>query len=143
MDDFERQRAAGADEPSLSIAEASACSGLSAHTLRYYERIGLIDAVTRSRGGQRCYRPSDLDWLAFLVRLRATGMSIADMQRFAGLRRAGDVSVVERLDLLRTHRAELEERIRSLRRHARALDQKIAHYELLVRDQTEVEDRHE
>ena len=67
-------------------------------------------------------------------------MSIADMQRFASLRRAGDLSVVERLDLLRGHRGELEERIRSLRGHARALDQKIAHYEHLVRGQSEVED---
>jgi len=68
----------------LAIAEVVERTGLSRDTLRYYEKAGLIDAVDRSRGGQRRYVSGDLAWLEFLLRLRATGMSIADMQRFAG-----------------------------------------------------------
>jgi hypothetical protein len=71
----------------LPIAEVVERTGLSRDTLRYYEKAGLIDAVDRSSGGQRRYASADLAWLEFLLRLRATGMSIADMQRFAELRR--------------------------------------------------------
>jgi 4-carboxymuconolactone decarboxylase len=74
----------------LTIAEVAAVSGLSAQTLRYYERIGLLDPAARVHGGQRRYSAIDLAWLAFLQRLRATGMPIRDMQRFAKLRRQGD-----------------------------------------------------
>src|SRR5690348_8852888 len=89
---------------SLSIAEVATLTGLSKDTLRYYEKARLIEAVVRSSGGQRRYAASDLDWLAFLLRLRATGMSIADMRRFADLRRDGDASVPSRLELLTRHR---------------------------------------
>ena len=61
-------------------------------------------------------------------------MSIADMQRFAQLRRGGDATVAERLALLRQHRARLEERIRALRANGRALDEKITQYEELLEE---------
>ena len=79
-------------EPSgpFTIAQVATLSGLSAHTLRYYERIGLLDPVARVHGGQRRYDAKDLAWLAFLQRLRATGMPIRDMQRYAELRRQGE-----------------------------------------------------
>lgn len=67
----------------LSIAEVAERTGRSKDTLRYYEMAGLVQAVGRSSGGQRRYGATDLDWLAFLLRLRATGMSITDMQQFA------------------------------------------------------------
>lgn len=73
----------------LPIAAVAQRTGLSAHTLRYYEKAGLVESVGRNAGGQRRYAAADLEWLMFLLRLRTTGMSIADMQRFAELRRAG------------------------------------------------------
>ncbi|MCW2915665.1 MAG: putative MerR-family transcriptional regulator [Actinomycetia bacterium] len=73
----------------LTITEVSERARLSPDTLRYYEKAGLIDRVGRSAGNQRRYAAADLAWLEFLLRLRDPGMSIADMQRFAGLRRGG------------------------------------------------------
>lgn len=120
---------------SLTIAQVAEHFGLSTDTLRYYEKAGLIQPVGRTAGNQRRYASSDLDWLQFLIRLRATGMSIADMQRFAALRSAGLSSTGERLELLRAHRAELAARIEDLQRNALALDDKIDHYEQLLTEQ--------
>ncbi len=103
--------------------------------MRYYEKAYLIERVGRSTGNQRRYQAADLAWLEFLLRLRETGMSIADMQRFAALRAAGNVSVADRLAMLRAHRAELADRIRTLRRNAAVLDHKIDHYEQLLLDE--------
>ncbi|KOV65779.1 MerR family transcriptional regulator [Streptomyces sp. MMG1121] len=119
-------------EPSLTIAQVAERTGLSHDTLRYYEKAGLIERVGRTTGNQRRYQTADLAWLEFLLRLRETGMSIADMQRFARLRAQGDTTIAGRLAMLREHRAELADRIRSLRRNAAALDDKIAHYEGLL-----------
>ncbi|MCC5475164.1 MerR family transcriptional regulator [Streptomyces sp. NPDC059680] len=121
-------------EPSLTIAQVAERTGLSQDTLRYYEKAGLIERVGRTTGNQRRYRTADLLWLEFLLRLRETGMPISDMQRYARLRAEGDVTVAERLAMLREHRAELAERIRALRRNASALDDKISHYEGLLHD---------
>jgi len=126
-------------EPSLSIADVSERTGLSHDTLRYYEKAGLIEPVGRTSGNQRRYAAADLDWLAFLLRLRETGMSIADMQHFARLRADGDATVADRLAMLQTHRQSLDARIRSLRRNASALDQKIEHYEQLLAEQSGTE----
>jgi DNA-binding transcriptional MerR regulator len=120
------------EDETLPIAEVARRTGLSADTLRYYEKAGLIDGVRRTAGGVRRYAAVDMDWLAFLLRLRDTGMSIADMQRFAVLRRKGDASVAERLALLREHRDCVDRRIRSLQENNRALENKIAHYEELL-----------
>lgn len=122
-------------EETLTITEAAARTGLSTDTLRYYEKAGLIDRVGRSTGGQRRYAVADLDWIAFLLWLRDTGMSIADMQRFAELRRGGDATMADRLVLLREHRTQLAERIRRLRASGRALDEKITHYEKSLGEQ--------
>ncbi|TDD66774.1 MerR family transcriptional regulator [Actinomadura darangshiensis] len=113
----------------LTIAEVAERTGLTAHTLRYYEKAGLIDPVERSASGQRRYAATDLDWIEFLLRLRDTGMSIADMQRFAELRRNGPPTFPDRLALLHEHRAQLARRIRDLQDNAAALDDKITFYE--------------
>ncbi|MGV9562166.1 MerR family transcriptional regulator [Streptomyces sp. NPDC003480] len=126
-------------EPTFTITQVAERTGLSPDTLRYYERAGLIERVGRTTGNQRRYAAADLAWLEFLLKLRETGMSIADMQRFARLRATGDATVADRLAMLRGHRAELAERIRSLRRNAAALDHKIRHYEELLAEQQETE----
>lgn len=118
----------------LTISEVAARTGLSPDTLRYYEKAGLISPVSRSAAGQRRYAAGDLTWIEFLLRLRETGMPVAGMQQFAGLRRQGSATVGERLALLRGHRARLTERIAQLQASGRALDDKIAHYESLLED---------
>jgi DNA-binding transcriptional MerR regulator len=116
----------------LTIAETSERTGLSPHTLRYYERVGLLDPVERGTDGRRRYRAADLAWLGFLLRLRITRMPIRAMQRFAELRRRGDQSVPERLALLRAHRERAGRDLDELAAAVGALDDKIRHYEALA-----------
>jgi len=115
---------------SLSIAEAAEASGLSAYTLRYYEQIGLIAPIDR-RSGARRYNDADMRWLDFLVRLRATGMSMRDMQRYAQLLRKGNAaaSLVERQALLEAHAERLEAEIRTQRETLQYIRKKIRLYE--------------
>jgi DNA-binding transcriptional MerR regulator len=125
------------EQHTLTITEVSERTGLSPDTLRYYERAGLMEPVGRTSGNHRSYSTDDLDWLAFLLRLRETGMSIADMQHFAELRSAGPPTIAERLSILREHHRGLQDRIRGLRRSSKALDDKINHYEQLLTKQHE------
>src|SRR6478609_737502 len=111
-----------------SISEVSAVSGLSAHTLRWYERIGLLEPVDRSHAGQRRYSDADLVRLAFLTKLRLTGMPVADMVRYVELLRAGDGTRAERRDLLVAHREEVRQRLADLHATLAVIDRKIDHY---------------
>lgn len=117
---------------SLSIAEAAEASGLSAYTLRYYEQIGLIAPIDR-RSGARRYSDADMRWLDFLVRLRATGMPMRDMQRYAKLLRQGnaDASLDERQAMLEGHAARLEADIRAQRETLQYIRKKIRGYEAM------------
>ena len=114
----------------LSIAEAAEQTGLTAHTLRYYERDGLmLAAVERSASGHRRYTERDLTWIEMITRLRSTGMPVRDVRRYADLVRAGDGNEAERLALLKDHRARVEAQLREVTGHLRAIDHKIGLYE--------------
>ncbi|WLW57038.1 MerR family transcriptional regulator [Streptomyces sp. YU58] len=121
----------------LTIAETSELTGLSPSTLRYYERIGLIDSVERGPDGRRRYQAADLAWMAFLLRLRTTGMPIQGMVAFAELRRGGDATVRARLELLGRHQAQVRRQYEAVMRSLDAIDDKIAHYERLVEEREE------
>ena len=112
----------------LSIAEASELTGLTAHTLRWYERIGLMPHVDRSHTGQRRYSNRDLDWLGLVGKLRLTGMPVADMVRYAELVRAGDHTYRERYELLEATRRDVRSRIAELQDTLAVLDRKIDFY---------------
>jgi DNA-binding transcriptional MerR regulator len=88
----------------LSIADAAESSGLSTHTLRYYERAGLLEPVSRNGSGHRRYREADLERITFLAKLRATGMPIREVRRYAELMSAGDATNADRLAILEAHR---------------------------------------
>ncbi|MEU8704980.1 MerR family transcriptional regulator [Streptomyces sp. NPDC048565] len=111
-----------------TISEVVAYSGLTAHTLRWYERIGLMPHVDRSHTGQRRFSNSDLDWLAFVGKLRLTGMPVADMVRYAELVREGDRTFVERQELLEATRRDVKTRIEELQGTLAVLDYKIDFY---------------
>ena len=115
-------------ESSLTIKEVSQRTGLSAHTLRYYERIGLIAPVARALGGQRRYAAADMDWLAFLLRLRTTGMPVQRMLEFARLRSEGNVTASARREILESHLADVLTNIKALQQSAQALQTKIGIY---------------
>jgi DNA-binding transcriptional MerR regulator len=112
----------------LSIKNAALESGVSAHTLRYYERIGLLPTVGRDDNGQRRYTAYDLGLIDILTKLRATGMSIQGMQRFAALIAQGDDVISDRRELLETHRSEVREHIQKLEANLITIDAKIALY---------------
>ena len=115
---------------SLSIAEAAEQTGLRAHTLRYYERDGLLlHPVERAPSGHRRYTDEDLRWIQMVTRLRATGMPIRDVRRCAALVRDGDGNESERLALLLSHREVVERQLAEVSSHLRAIDHKIALYE--------------
>ena len=111
-----------------SIDQVAKRTGLTAYTLRYYERIGLLAPVARAAGGQRLYAPSDMAWLEFLLRLRTTHMSIGKMQKFAKLRSDGDSTVGERRQLLEDHLQDVQAEILAMQNAVAALQDKIAHY---------------
>ncbi len=115
----------------LTIRQVAEATGLSAHTLRYYERIGLLDSVERRGNGHRVFRAADMAWLAFLLRLRETGMPIAQMQRYAQLRRLGDTleSVSERHRLLESHAEALEAELRARAETLAVLRDKLVIYD--------------
>ena len=112
----------------LTIAEAAAEAGVSVHTLRYYERAGLLTPIERNGSGHRRFSPEDLEWIVVCTRLRATGMPIRRIRRYADLVRAGDGNEAERLALLEAHREEVRERLREVRRHLELIDYKIDLY---------------
>ncbi len=115
-------------ESLLSIDDVAKRTGLTAYTLRYYERIGLIAPVGRAAGGQRRYAASDMAWIEFLLRLRTTRMPIGKMQGFARLRGAGDTTVPDRRQMLEEHLTEVLADIEAMRQSAVALQAKIEHY---------------
>jgi DNA-binding transcriptional MerR regulator len=119
----------------LTIAEVAANTGLTAHTLRYYERAGLLEPPPRNGEGHRRYGSRDLGRVRLLIRLRDTGMSIADVRRYFELARAGEGTASERKRLLADHRAGLVVRIARLQEDLALIDSKIESYE-------EIEKRH-
>ena len=112
----------------LTVKEVAGLTGLSAHTLRYYEREGLVDPIGRAESGHRRYSARDVAWIEFLGRLRVTGMPIRKMKRFADLRRGGDATVPARRALLEEHRAEVRRRVAELERDLGAIDEKVGLY---------------
>jgi len=119
-----------------SIAQAAAHTGLSIDTLRYYERIGLIEPPARDAGGRRTYSDADLAWLHFLTRLRTTGMPIRMMREYAQLRHRGNATTARRRQILIEHRAEVRERVAELQSCLDMLDYKITNYEHIERKLT-------
>ncbi|MBA2811606.1 MULTISPECIES: MerR family transcriptional regulator [Streptomyces] len=111
-----------------TISEVAAFTGLTAHTLRWYERIGLMPHIDRSHTGQRRYSNRDLDWLDLVGKLRLTGMPVADMVRYAELVREGDHTYGERFALLKATREDVLARIAELQGTLAVLDRKIDFY---------------
>jgi DNA-binding transcriptional MerR regulator len=108
----------------MMIGELARRSGLPAHTIRYYERIGLLPYACRDRSSRRDYDASILTWIAFLGRQKSTGMPIRDMLRYAELRERGTGTEPKRRDLLEQHRVRA--RLAELEDSLIVLDTKIA-----------------
>lgn len=116
----------------FTVQEAALQTGLSEHTLRYYERVHLIPNVQRDNSSKhRRYTEADLRGIEFLKRMRATGMPIHEMQRYVALYLQGDTTVVERLAMLEAHRERVQAQIAELQSHLAVIDFKIENYQKL------------
>ena len=118
----------------FTIQEASKVTGLSAHTLRYYERVGLIHPIAREENTRRCYSADDLGWIDFLTKLRATGMPIREMRRYAELQRQGEESLPERVEMLKALRDQVEEHIHELNENLKLVHYKIEVYGQIIQE---------
>ena len=116
----------------LPIQDVAHATGLSPHTLRYYERIGLIHPIGRQENTHRHYTREDVGWIEFLLKLRATGMSIKDMQRYAQLQRQGDETLPDRVEMLESLRDRVEARVDELNEHLKLIHYKIEIYGQIV-----------
>ncbi|MYQ89263.1 MULTISPECIES: MerR family transcriptional regulator [unclassified Streptomyces] len=113
----------------MAIAEAARRTGVSVHTLRYYERVGLvITGIERTAGGRRRYHRRDLEWITLCTELRATGMPIKAILQYAPLVADGYRDEEERLALMEAHRAEATAGIAELRENLSLIDHKIDVY---------------
>ncbi|MEM8755130.1 MAG: MerR family transcriptional regulator [Pseudomonadota bacterium] len=112
----------------MKISEAAAACGLSADTIRFYERSGMLPEIARGPDGHRRFSARDVEWMTLFYWLRATGMPLREMKRFAELAKAGDAGMAERRRILTNHREELKRRRALLDRCEEALAVKIASY---------------
>ncbi|EXJ51062.1 MerR family transcriptional regulator [Microbacterium laevaniformans] len=114
----------------VSIAEAAAATDVSTHTLRYYEREGLmLTPIDRASSSHRRYSDADISWVRFLTRLRLTGMPIAGIRRYTELVRVGESTVPERRELLVAHRERVRAQLDEITASLRAIDHKIDIYD--------------
>jgi DNA-binding transcriptional MerR regulator len=120
------------DKRGLTIKEAAARTGITAHTLRYYERIGLVQPVARARSGHRRYGEADLRWIDLIKKLHATDMSIRKMLEYARLARRGDGTAAARRALLVDHRRDLLDKLDKVRSTLALIEKKIAIYDRIV-----------
>lgn len=112
----------------MKIAEVSEACGLSAHTIRFYEKSGMLPKIERSSDGHRRFTPRHLEWLTLLYWLRETGMSLEQMRRFTALAKEGDTGVSERRQILTDHAEVLKAKRAMLEKCESVLAFKIASY---------------
>jgi DNA-binding transcriptional MerR regulator len=124
-------------DKSLTIQQVATATGLTEHTLRYYERIGLIHPIDRADSGHRRYRESDIGWIGFLMKLRNTGMSIQQMQQYSILQRKGDTTLPERVEMLKQHYAQVQAQLDALTEHQTLIRYKIDYYTSMIEEAAE------
>lgn len=116
----------------ISIGELSRLSGVSPHTLRFYEAEGVLKPAGRAANGHRRYRREDVLWLEFVLRLKVTGMPLAEIRQYAVLRAQGEKTLQPRLTMLKLHRERLVTKINELSICAGVLDDKIHSYRKMI-----------
>lgn len=117
----------------LTISELSSHCGLSSHTLRFYERSKILQPISRASSGHRRYCEQDIRWLEFVMRLKSTGMPLAQIKQYAELRSRGDATLQARLRMLEMHQEKLHEEISKLTNSSNALMQKIRLYKQQIK----------
>ena len=112
-----------------SIAEVAEITHLTAHTLRYYEKEGLLPFIDRSDSGNRDFKDKDLEWLELICCLKNTGMSIKNIKEFIGLCLKGDNTLDVRREIFITHREEVINQMAELQKNLDKINCKINYYD--------------
>lgn len=112
----------------MNISEISKRLNLSVYTLRYYEKIGIIQGITHDAKGRREFTEKDAKWLEYIVRLKKMQMPIEKMKWYANLRYMGNSTVAERCDLLKEHKESLLVKVKDLNESIEFLNYKIDIY---------------
>ncbi len=116
-----------------SIGQAARKTGLSVHTLRYYEKEGLLPFVQKSRSGLRMFSDNDIGWLGMIECLKGVGMSLKGIKQYIDWFREGDATLDKRLEMFRQQRAHLEVQMTQLQQYMAKIDFKIRLYTEAVR----------
>ena len=111
------------------ISEVAALTGLSIHTLRYYEKEGLLKNISRNTSGRRIYSKIDLGWLQWIQRLKSTGMSLDEIKKFSNFRSLGNASITDRKNMLIEHAEHLSSEINRLQSELAVVKYKVTAYE--------------
>ncbi|OBU07363.1 MerR family transcriptional regulator [Morganella psychrotolerans] len=118
-----------------SISQFSVLTGFSVHTLRFYEKAGIL-APLRLENNHRSYSARDIEWITFITRLKETGMPLKEIKYYADLRAQGDETAQARMLLLQQHNETLRQRIAVLNESVQHLDKKISYYNTLLNPET-------
>lgn len=113
----------------MYISEVASHSGLSIHTLRFYEKEGLLTNISRNDSGRRVYSELDLIWIQWIQRLKSTGMSLEDIKKFSVLRSSGDSSITDRKNMLIAHAKKLKTDIQRLKDELDIVEYKVEAYQ--------------
>lgn len=122
---------------SFTIAQTAVKTGISAYTLRYYDKEGLLPFVKRDRNGNRDFTEEDFEWLSFIVCLKNTGMPIKNIKAYIKLLQEGDPTLERRLQVFRQQKKAVEKQIAELEDYMKKIDYKIWYYETAVEAGTE------
>jgi DNA-binding transcriptional MerR regulator len=116
----------------ISIGELAQRCGLSTHTLRFYEAAGVLKPIGRAANGHRRYQPNDVLWLEFVLKLKITGMPLAEIKQYAQLREQGDKTLTPRMTMLQLHHQRLLKNMAELAECSDALNNKISLYRKMI-----------
>ncbi len=116
----------------MNIKNFSKISGISAHTLRYYEKIGIFHEINRNHNGHRDFSENDILWAEFIKRLKETGMPLEQIKQYALLRKQGEQTADARMQLLITHATALKKKIADEKQHLKKINEKIKYYKKIL-----------
>lgn len=120
--------------PRYSVTEATKISGLSAHTLRYYDDLGLFPFLKRTQTDKRLFSDADMQWVQLIECLRNTGMPISEVKNYVELCLKGDSTLNERLEIVKKQETIMKEQIKEMRKHLKLLQFKKNYYEQQLSD---------
>ncbi len=111
-----------------SIGQVAKKTGLTTHTLRYYEKEGLLPFVRKNSAGLRIYTESDIGWLEMIECLKGVGMSLKSIKQYIDWYREGDSSLQQRLNMFKQQKENLEKQMAVLDKHMKRINYKINFY---------------